>query len=397
MTDTVPPDAPQTATGSPTRAAVPQRTVHPRAIARNVRRVTARGQDLVAVVKGDGYGHGATTVARIAVAAGAVALGTATLPDAVALRDAGIDARVLCWLHLPGTDFAAAARRGIEVAVGDVDTLAAVADAGRRTGTPVVVHLHVDTGMAREGAEPDHWQGLVTAAVAADDDGTVVVRAVMGHVPNADRASASRAAMLLRLAGLAVEGPLGRPVDLHLGGTPAAFAGADLAGIAVRVGAALVGIGPTSVGLEGAMTLTAPVVAVRRVHAGTPVGYDGTWVAPIDGRLAVVPVGYADGVPRGASGRAAVLLGGQRMPVVGRVNMDQLVVDVGTAAVRVGDVATVFGPDGGAPSVQEWADWAGTNPHEILTGLSPRLRRTAERGDAVAPPGRARLVEGVQS
>lgn len=361
----------------------PLRTVLPAAIAANVRRVTARGHDLVAVVKADGYGHGAEVVGRTALAAGASALGTATLAEALALRAAGIDARLLCWLHLPGADFAAAARERIEVAVGDEATLTAVTDAGRLARTPVVVHLHVDTGMAREGAEPHRWQGLLDAAAAAERAGHVVVRAVMGHVPNADRASASRAATLLRLAGLAADLTLGHPVDLHLGGTPAAFAGADLAGIAVRVGAALVGIGPAGAGLVPAMTVTAPVVAVRSVRAGTPVGYDGTWTAPRDAVLAVLPVGYADGVPRAASGSARVGLRGQLVPVVGRINMDQVVLDVtglpGSPVVP-GEVATLIGPAGvpagTGPTAADWAAWADTNPHEIVTGLGGRIART---------------------
>ncbi|WP_022904616.1 alanine racemase [Curtobacterium sp. B8] len=368
----------------PTSAVGPLRTVHPAAIAANVRRVTVRGHDLIAVVKADGYGHGAATVATTALAAGATALGTATLPEALALRAAGIDARVLCWLHLPGADFTTAARERVEVAVGDRATLVAVAEAGRRSGTAVVVHLHVDTGMAREGAEPHRWQALLDAAVAAERAGYVVVRAVMGHVPNADRASASRAATLLRLAGLAADLTLGHPVELHLGGTPAAFAGADLTGIAVRVGAALVGIGPGHAGLVPAMTVTAPVVAVRSVRAGTPVGYDGTWTAPRDAVLAVLPVGYADGVPRAASGSARVGLRGQLVPVVGRINMDQVVLDVtgvpGSPVVP-GEVATLIGPAGvpaAGPSAADWATWADTNAHEIITGLGGRIERAVD-------------------
>lgn len=386
------------------RTVGPLRTVHPAAIAANVRRVTARGYDLVAVVKADGYGHGAEVVGRTALAAGAVALGTATLAEALTLRAAGIDARVLCWLHLPGADFAAAARDRIEVAVGDEDTLAAVSAAGRRTRTAVVVHLHIDTGMAREGAEPHRWQGLLDAAAAAERAGEVVVRAVMGHVPNADRPSAARAATLLRLAGLAADLTLGHPVDLHLGGTPAAFAGADLTGIAVRVGAALVGIGPSDADLVPAMTVTAPIVAVRSVRAGTPVGYDGTWTTPRDAVLAVLPVGYADGVPRAASGSARVRLRDGLVPVVGRINMDQVVLDVtGVPGLPVvpGEVATLIGPADAAgaagaagqpgagaavavpavaagPTAADWAAWAGTNPHEILTGLGGRIARAVD-------------------
>ncbi len=383
----VPVPVPQSRVAAPAAHAGPLRTVHTAAIAANVRRVTARGHDLVAVVKADGYGHGSATVARTALAAGAGSLGTATLTEALALRSAGIEARLLCWLHMPGTDFAAAARARVEVAVGDVATLTTVAAAGRRGGHPVTVHLHVDTGMAREGAEPHRWQALLAAAADAERAGQVRVTAVMGHVPNADLASTTRAVTLLRLAGLATDHAVGRPVALHLGGTPAAFVGADLGGIAVRVGAALVGIGPATAGLVGAMTVTAPVVAVRSVRAGTPVGYDGTWTAPADAELAVLPLGYADGIPRAASGSAQVRVRDRLVPVVGRVNMDQLVVDVTGSSVVPGELATVMGGPG--PTAVDWARWAGTNAHEIVTGFGARVPRTVDTTTTTASTTRS--------
>jgi alanine racemase len=145
-----------------------------------------------------------------------------------------------------------------------------------------------------------------------------------------------------------------------------------------RIGAGLVGIDPSgTVPLRSAMTLTAPVVSVRSVPAGTAVGYGHTWRAPAATLLALVPLGYADGLPRLASGRASILVAGKRCPVVGRISMDQLVVDVGHIDVRPGDLVTLFGPgDGGEPTVADWAGWAETLPHEIVTGIGARVTRS---------------------
>jgi alanine racemase len=168
-----------------------------------------------------------------------------------------------------------------------------------------------------------------------------------------------------------------RPPLRHLAATAATLTDPLSQHTLCRVGAGLVGIDPTrTTPLRPAMTLTAPVVTLRDVAPGTPVGYGHTWASPRATRLALLPLGYADGLPRAASGRAEVLLRGRRCPVVGLVSMDQVVVDVGTLPVTVGDVATVFGPgDHGEPTVAEWAAWSGTIEHEIVTGIGARVLR----------------------
>ena len=129
--------------------------------------------------------------------------------------------------------------------------------------------------------------------------------------------------------------------------------------------------------MRGALRLTAPLVTVREVAPGTPVGYGHTWTAPRATRLGLVPVGYADGLPHVASGRAEVLVAGRRRPVVGRISMDQVVVDLGALPARVGDAVTVVGPgDAGEPTVHDWARLGRTLPHEVVTGLGRRARRT---------------------
>ncbi|WP_344274580.1 alanine racemase C-terminal domain-containing protein [Actinomadura napierensis] len=146
----------------------------------------------------------------------------------------------------------------------------------------------------------------------------------------------------------------------------------------VRVGAGLVGIDPSgTVKMHGASRLTAPIVHTAAVEARTPVGYDGTYVTDRATHLSVLPIGYADGIPREFSSQAGVEICGRRFPVVGRVSMDQIVIDTGAESFSVGTSATVFGPDGGAvPAVQDWARWAGTIPHTIVTGIGPRVKRS---------------------
>jgi alanine racemase len=141
--------------------------------------------------------------------------------------------------------------------------------------------------------------------------------------------------------------------------------------------AGLVGIGPSgTTRLHPALTLTAPVVAVRRVRAGSPVGYGHSWAAPADTTLGLLPVGYADGLPRAASGHAEVMMLGHRCPVAGLISMDQTVIDLRSQQIHPGEAAVVFGPgSSGEPTVADWAAWAGTIEHEIVTGIGARVRR----------------------
>ena len=141
--------------------------------------------------------------------------------------------------------------------------------------------------------------------------------------------------------------------------------------------AGLAGIDPSrTTRLRPALTLTAPVVAVRRVRAGSPVGYGHSWAAPADTNLGLLPVGYADGLPRAASGQAEIMVRGRRCPVAGLISMDQTVIDLRSQQVHPGEIATVFGPGtSGEPTVADWAAWAGTIEHEIVTGIGARVHR----------------------
>ncbi|PWK83758.1 alanine racemase [Lentzea atacamensis] len=355
-------------------AAEPSLSVDLGAVAANTRRFVslARGE-VMAVVKADGFGHGLGDVARTAVAAGATWIGVTSLAEAVAVRESGVDVPVLSWLNPVDADVRTAVRYGIDLSVPSLHHLAVIEQAG-----PVRVHLQLDTGMARDGASPDSWLALMSAARRAELAGKISVVGVMGHLPCADTPGANATGRRALLRGVEMARQAGlRPAVRHLAATSAALTDPSSHLDVVRIGAGLVGIDPSgTTRLRSALRLTAPVVQVRRVEAGSGVGYGHSYVTERATTLALLPVGYADGLPRAASGRAEVFLGGRRRPVAGVISMDQVVVDVGDDAVAPGDEAVVFGAgDDGEPTVEDWARWAGTIPHEIVTGIGVRVRR----------------------
>lgn len=355
-------------------SAEPSLSVDLDAVAANTRRFVelARGE-VMAVVKADGFGHGLRDVARTAVAAGATWIGVTSLAEAVAVRESDVDVPVLSWLNPVDVDVRTAVRYGIDLSVPSLHHLAAIEQAG-----PVRVHLQLDTGMARDGASPDSWLALMSAARRAELAGRISVVGVMGHLPCADTPGANAAGRRALMRGVAMARQAGlRPSVRHLAATSAALTDPSTHLDVVRIGAGLVGIDPSgTTRLRSALRFTAPVVQVRRVSEGTGVGYGHVHVTERATTLALLPVGYADGLPRTASGRAEVWLAGRRRPVAGVISMDQVVVDVGDDAVVPGDEAVVFGAgDEGEPTVADWARWAGTIPHEIVTGIGARVRR----------------------
>ncbi len=342
----------------------------------------------MAVVKANGFGHGVLPVARTALASGASWLGVTSLAEARQLRDAGIDAPVLAWLYGTGDDFAWAARHGVDLSVSTPAHLDAMPPG-------VTVHLKVDTGLTRNGVAWSDWPDLVRRAAELARQGTLRVRGVWSHLASADDpGNPSVPRQLERFEeALAVAAKAGlTPTLRHLANSagivdvPAAHY--DL----VRAGLALYGVEPIDgvvAGLRRAMTLRASAVNVKRVPPGTGVSYLHQYVTDRDTTVVLVPAGYADGVPRLLSNRGAVAIGGVRCPIAGRVAMDQFVVDAGDLDVALGDEIVLFGPgDGAEPTVEEWAAWAQTNPHEILTGIGARVPRTYI-GNVAAPPGGA--------
>lgn len=345
-----------------------------------VGRAAASGAATMVVVKADGYGHGAIDVAEAALQAGASALGVCSVEEALELRHGGIDAPVLAWLRAPGEDLAAGLAAGVELGVYSTDQLDAVAAAAAAIGTTARVHLKVDTGLTRGGASPDVWPGLVRAAVAARG---IEVVAIWSHLAHADDPGHpiieqqvqyfQQAFQVARDAGL-------RPLR-HLANSAATLTRPDLHYDLVRPGIAVYGLSPVpGVGyhLVPAMSLRSQVAMTKRVPAGEGVSYGHVWHTDRETTLALVPAGYADGVPRVLTGRLDVWLAGRRRPVVGRVCMDQVMVDCGDDAVAPGAEVLFFGSgEGGAPTAAEWADKLGTIHYEVVAGMvRPRVTRT---------------------
>jgi alanine racemase len=368
------------------------------AVAANVRTVAAAARTpLMAVVKADAFGHGAVPVARAAVAAGAAWLGVASAAEALALRSAGLTAPILSWLHPADADFGALIASRIDVAVSTVDHLHAVAAAGLRLGTRAAVQLKVDTGLSRNGAAAGQWPELLAWAGKYQATGDLHVRGVWSHLADAgatgDESVARQVTALEEALRIARAGGLD-PRLIHLANSAAALTAPRARLGLCRIGLALYGVdpwgalGPGAYGLRPALTLRARVVNVKRVPAGTGVSYGPDHVTDRPATLALLPLGFADGLPRAAQGRAQVWLGGRRCPIVGRIAMDQCVIDAGDLPVALGDTVTIFGPGtgepAGPPTVAEWARWAGTSPHELLTGIGARVRRIHQYGEAAS-------------
>ncbi len=359
----------------------------------DVLRTAARGAALMVILKADGYGHGAVPVARAALGAGASWLGVCTLEEARDLREAGITAPLLSWLHLPDDDFADAVAADVDLSVSSPAHLEAVLDGARRAGRPARLHLKIDTGLSRNGAPASGWGDLLDAAAKAVAGGSAQVVAVWSHLAHAD--SPHHPTLDLQAARLTAAWQAARDRGLspirHLANSAATLSRPDLHFDLVRAGIAVYGLDPmdrppAQTPLRPAMTLRARVALVKRVPAGEGVSYGHEWTTPRETTLALVPIGYADGVPRrlNRDGRMRVLLGGALRPVVGRVCMDQIVVDCGDHPVREGDTTVLFGPgDGGEPTAQDWADELGTIHYEVVTGVhGSRVTRTVVGGRA---------------
>ncbi len=358
------------------------------AIEHNVRvlREHAGSAQVMAVVKADGYGHGATRAARGALAAGAAELGVATVDEALALRADGITAPVLAWLHPPGLDFGPALLADVQIAVSSVRQLDELLDAVRRTGRTATVTVKVDTGLNRNGVGPDQYPSLLTALRQAVAEDAVRPRALMSHMVYADQPdNPTNDVQAQRFnAFLAQARSQGVRFELaHLANSSATLTRPDLAYDLVRPGIAVYGLSPVpelgNMGLVPAMTVKCAVALVKPIRAGDGVSYGHTWVAPRDTNLALLPIGYADGVFRSLGGRLDVLINGRRRPGVGRMCMDQFLVDLGPGPLDVaeGDEAILFGPGTrGEPTAQDWADLIGTIHYEVVTCPRGRITRT---------------------
>ncbi len=342
------------------------------------------GAQLMAVVKADGYGHGMIPSARAAVAGGADWLGVVQIGDALMLRQAGLTVPVLCLLGAPGAAHEEAIRRGVDLSAGSVELVAQIAAAAQRAGRPARLHLKADTGMSRGGATAEDWPALVAAALAAQAAGHVQVTGIWSHLACADipgHASIGAQLAAFRSAVTLAEQAGARPEVRHLANTPATLTLPETWFDLVRPGGAVVGLSTLPGKLPGwlrpAMTLRARLIQVKQVPPGTGVSYGHRHISTGRATLGLVPLGYAEGVPRNASGVAEVQVRGRRWTIAGTVCMNQFVLDFGAAAVSTGDEVVLFGPgDAGEPTAQQWADALGTLSYEIVTRFAGRVPRS---------------------
>jgi alanine racemase len=355
------------------------------AIRRNVRLLReTTGVQMIAVVKADGYGHGMVESGRAARAAGAEWLAVATIDEALALRQAGDEGRVLCWLTVPGEDYTDAIARGLDLTAYSITELDAIAAAAATTGTAARVQLKVDTGLNRGGVPAAQWDEVFRRARAGEEAGSWRITGVWSHFACSDepehpandlQESRFRAALTAaERAGL-------RPEVRHLANSAAAILRPSSRFDAVRCGIAIYGLDPApghtpDLGLVPAMTVRTRLAMVKGVDAGGSVSYGHTWTADHPTSVGLVPVGYGDGVLRHASNAAEVAVGGKRRPIRGRVCMDQFVVDLDGDLPPEGAEVVLFGaPVEGRPTAQDWAEACGTINYEIVTRIGGRMSR----------------------
>jgi alanine racemase len=339
---------------------------------------------LMAVVKSDGYGHGMIPAAAAALAGGADWLGVVHVSDGLALRGAGFTAPVLCLLESPDAPHEEAIRQDIDLSAASAPVVAQMAAAAQRAGRPAGLHLKIDTGMARGGATARQWPGVVSTALAAQAAGHARIVGIWSHLACADiPGHPSIAAQLEAFRGAVAlaEKAGARPQLRHLANTPATLTLPETWFDLVRSGGAVVGLSTLPGGapnwLRPAMTVRARLVSVKRVPAGTGVSYGHRYVTSRESTLGLIPLGYAEGVPRDASDRGPLQVRGQRWTISGTVCMNQIVVDFGDQHVSPGDEAVLFGPgDSGEPTAQEWADVLGTLSYEIVTRFAGRVPRS---------------------
>lgn len=374
-----------------TWTAEPERwvTIDHSALAHNIETIArwVKPAQVMAVVKADGYGHGAIEVAQTAVAAGATWIGTAHVQEALTLRDAGITAPLLAWLHTVRTPFQAAIEHNIDIGVSGPE-IEAVAEAARAADLPARIHLKVDTGLSRNGAVPEVWDDLCRRASELQQAGTVRVVGVFTHFAMADDPAGEAAVdEQLRAYHDAVDTARkhGLTVDVrHVANSPALLSRPDTHLDMVRAGVAIYGLSPFAnrtpedLGLRQVMSFGTTVAHNKPADEGTGVSYGYAYRCNTPTRLALIPCGYADGVPRIAEG-APVWIDGKYYRVAGRIAMDQFVVDLHTdrddeLTAPVGAPVELFGTESGLTS-DAWAQAAGTINYELVTRIGARVPR----------------------
>jgi alanine racemase len=358
---------------------------------------------LMAVVKADGYGHGAAQVARTALAHGASFLAVSFPSEALSLRAAGIQAPILTFMHLQDEDLTQALIAEIDLTVSNEEQLDGIAEWAERLGRTAHIQLKADTGLNRNGATPAQWPALCAAAARLEQQGLVRVRAVWSHLvrtlepehPGTLRQfeAFDEAVRVAEQAGLTDR-------IAHIASSAAGLVAPQARHNMIRVGSSMYGVETATgrtFGFTPAMTLRTRVTMTRQVEAGEGVSYEHLYHTPEAGTLAVLPMGYADGLPRAASTKAQVWINGERRPIAGWITMTSSVVDVGKGEVEMGDEVVIFGTgEQGEPTVAEWAEWAETGSHEVLTRIGPMVPRryipVAAQEGASADEGKLRVA-----
>ena len=364
------------------------------AIRENIKYLMAKsGKPALAVVKADGYGHGLLPVAKSALSAGASWLGVALLEEAKALRQGGINAPIIAWLTPVTDDFASAISEDIDIAIPSLAHLEAITSAARSLGKCARIHLEVDTGMSRGGAL-NEWSELVRSAKSYQDSGLIKVIGIWSHFARADEAGHEFNNKQLEnfKSAVAEAKSVGiTPEVIHLSNSAAAINDADSHFDLLRLGIAIYGLSPDfshmgsseKLNLKPAMSIRARIHLVKDIPAGSQVGYGGSAITKVDTKLGVIAMGYSDGIPRNANSSAGVLVGNKRAPIIGRVSMDQFVVDLGRdSSAKAGDWAYIIGSNpsdsytsASSYTADSWASASATINYEIVTRIAARVKR----------------------
>ncbi|HEX8092622.1 alanine racemase [Jatrophihabitans sp.] len=363
------------------------------AIAANVATLKSNtAAELMAVVKADGYGHGMLASARAALAGGASWLGVAMLEEALALRAAGITEPVLAWLWTPRETEALrdALAAGVDISVSSQAALDLVVTTAAELGSPARVHLKIDTGLSRNGVTAADWPHLLDATAKAAASGVIETTGIWSHFVYADSPGHPTIARQIERFGAALDTARGYgvvPELRHLANSAGTVTLPQCHFDLVRPGVAVYGLSPVpekgDFGLVPAMTLRTTIANVKRVQAGEGVSYGHQYVTDRQTTLALVPLGYADGVPRAATNTGPVSIRGNRYTISGRVCMDQFVVDIGDDEAVAGDEVVLFGPGSdGEPTAQDWADVLDTIHYEVVTRIGSRVPRSYVGGAA---------------
>jgi alanine racemase len=339
---------------------------------------------VMAVVKSDGYGHGAIATAAAALAGGATWLGVGHVGEALALRRAGVSAPVLCLLAAPDAPHREAVAAGVDLSAATVGLVRQIAAAAEQVGRPARLHLKADTGMSRGGAPMEAWPGLIAAALAEQAAGRCEITGIWSHLACADipgHPSVDAQLEVFRTALDRAERAGARPAVRHLANTPALLTRPDTWFDLVRPGGGVTGLctlpgGPPS-WLKPAMTVRTHLVQAKRVPRGTGVSYGHRYVTAAETTLGLIPLGYNEGIPRAAANTAQVMVRGRRLTISGTVCMNQCVTDAGDVPVEAGDEVILFGPgDRGEPTAQEWADLIGTISYDVVTRFTAKIPRS---------------------